>query len=380
MDISFQASQWLSRLVQIPSVTPVQAGPKAGVPGEAAIAAAIGAWFAELGGEVIVDEVHPNRPNTYGIWRGQSDRWVALDVHVDTVGVEQMPGPPFSGAIQDGRVWGRGAVDTKASLGVALALLEVMQTRGLAPVPNLLIGATVDEEFGASGAPAFAAWLRRQDFKIDQMLVAEPTRCIPVYGHKGVARFVLTVRGESAHSSQPELGKNAVTAAAKIILAFAAEHERLQAESDSPVLGKPNLTVTIIQGGVGINVVPDLCHISVDRRVVDGENAADVIQQLYLLAQNSSPLPVDIQVLRDINAFLQPPDSPWVRELTEWSAVAPEVAPYGTNAWAYVGLPGECVVLGPGDIAQAHGPEEWVETSELGKLAQIYARWWGLEL
>ncbi len=337
----------------------------------------IAQWFRELGGEVFVDEVKPDRPNVYGIWRGQTDRWVAVDVHTDTVGVEQMTVAPFSGEIRDGRVYGRGAVDTKATLGVVLALLESLQQRRQRPQPNLLIGATVDEEFGASGAPAFAAWIRQQPFTVDQLAVAEPTECVPVHGHKGVARFELAVEGKPSHSSQPDLGKNAIVAAAHIILAFQREHERLQTVNNT-ALGKAALTVSIIHGGTGINVVPDSCTLGVDRRVVDGESASAAIDDLFQIAQAACPLPLTIHRLRQLDAFLQPPDSPWLRQLAAWSGHTPAVAPYGTNAWAYKDLPGECVVIGPGAIAQAHGADEWVAQSQLAELAHIYAQWWGI--
>src|SRR5687768_12533332 len=116
-----EIAEWLSRLVRIPSVNPLQAGPNAGEPGEARISDQVAEWFRELGGEVHREEVHPGRRNVYGIWPGKSDQWVAVDAHMDTVGVEHMTGDPFSGEIRDGRVWGRGAVDTKATLAVMLA-------------------------------------------------------------------------------------------------------------------------------------------------------------------------------------------------------------------------------------------------------------------
>jgi acetylornithine deacetylase/succinyl-diaminopimelate desuccinylase-like protein len=374
-----QLTTWLTRLVRIPSVTPEQAGPRAGVPGEARLAEAVASWFRELGAEVYVEDVLPGRPNVYGLWRGRTDRWAALDVHMDTVGVEQMPGDPFSGELRDGRVYGRGAVDTKASLGVALALLETIQRSGTAPEANLLIAATVDEESLASGAPALAAWVRRRGLALDQLVVAEPTACRPVYGHKGLIRMQFDVAGEPAHSSQPQLGKNAITAAAHLALALDAEHRRL-AEMPSPSpLGAPTLTVTLIDGGRGLNVVPDSCSLSIDRRVVSGESLDDIVAALTDLARQSTPLPVTTQLLMEIEAFLQAPDSPWLRQLAEWSGQAPAIAPYGTNAFAYGGLARECVVLGPGSIDQAHGVEEWVEVAELSKLAVIFSRWWGVD-
>jgi acetylornithine deacetylase/succinyl-diaminopimelate desuccinylase-like protein len=290
-----------------------------------------------------------------------------------------MPDDPFSGEIRAGRVWGRGAVDTKATLGIVLALLESMQSSGVKPAKNLLIGATVDEEFGATGAPAFAKWIRDQNIPIDEMIVAEPTGCIPVFGHRGVARFRCTLQGIAAHSSQPDLGKNAIQAAAKIALAYADEHARLQHPSHMPTLGVAALTVTEIHGGTGINVVPDSCTFSVDRRIVDGENAVSVIDHLVELAQVQTDLPMEVVRLRQLDAFLESPDSAWIQRLAAWSGNQPVSAPYGTNAWAYRGMPKGCAVMGPGSIDQAHGAEEWVEISELEKMANIYAKWWEID-
>jgi acetylornithine deacetylase/succinyl-diaminopimelate desuccinylase-like protein len=371
-------ASWLGRLVQIPSVAPAQAGPKAGIPGEEALSNALEGWFRELGGTVSREEVLPGRTNLYATWNGEAEGWAAVDVHMDTVGVEQMTTAPFSGEIRDGKVHGRGAVDTKATLAVVLALLEAMQERGVKPACNLLVTATVDEEVDANGAPAFAAWVRRQGLSLDQLAVAEPTRCAPVVGHKGALRLELTVLGEPAHSSQPHLGRNAVEAAAHLIVAFEAENRRLQVDPPVTAVGNPTLTVTVVHGGTGTNVVPDRCAVALDRRMVPGEKADEVEARLLAIAREACPLPFECRRLKQIDPFTQDPDSPWVRQLVEWSGMAPAVAPYGTNAWAYGGLARECVVIGPGSIDQAHGVEEWVEISELEKLAGIYARWWGL--
>jgi acetylornithine deacetylase/succinyl-diaminopimelate desuccinylase-like protein len=373
-----QIAQWLRRLVQIPSVTPEQAGPRAGAAGEKRLGDQVAEWFAQLGGEVHRHDVLPDRSNVYGIWRGRGERWAAVDVHMDTVGVEQMRDEPFDGRIEQGRVYGRGAVDTKASLAVALALLEAMQRSGQSPAFNLLIAATVDEEVGATGAPAFAQWLRARDLVLDQLVVAEPTQCTPVHGHKGVVRLIFEITGKAAHSSQPHLGKNAVVSGAHLVLAFEEENHRLRTEAPPSPLGSPFLTPTVIHGGVGINVVPDACQVSIDRRVVTGEVAADVVDDLVELAHMVSPLPLDVQTQKALDAFFQPPDTEWVQQLAAWSGQAPIVAPYGTNAWAYGDVARECVVIGPGSIDQAHGAVEWVEIAQLAQMAAIYQRWWDI--
>jgi len=373
-----QVAGWLQRLVCIPSVAPAQAGPRAGAPGEGQVAAAVAGWFRELGGEVEVEEVLPGRPSVYGIWRGRGEGWAAVDVHMDTVGVEQMTGDPFSGEIRDGRVYGRGSVDTKASLAVVLALLEAMQRQDARPRTNLLVAATIDEEVEGHGAVALAAWVRRKGLRLDQLAVAEPTGCGPVVEHRGAVRLEVRVQGEPAHSSQPHLGKNAVTAAARLIVALDAEHQRLQALPGAASGARPTLTVTVIQGGAGMNVVPDSCTFIIDRRMVPGEIGDEVAAGLEALARRECPLPFQSRVLKQFAAFSQDPEAPWVRQLVEWSGKEPAAAPYGTNALAYGGLARECVVMGPGSIDQAHGVEEWVALSELEKMACIYARWWGL--
>ena len=372
-------AEWLSRLVQIPSVAPDQAGPRSGAPGETRLAGEIAGWFREFGGEAYTQEVFPDRPNVYGLWRGRTNRWVAVDAHIDTVGVEQMTGDPFSGRIADGRVFGRGAVDTKATLAVILATLETMHQSDRTPAPNLLIAATVDEEIGARGAPVFAQWVREKGLSLDQLMVAEPTMCNPVYGHKGLSRLEFHVKGVSAHSSQPQLGQNAVVAAAHLVLALDEEQQQLLATPPATDLGTGTLTVSIIHGGHGLNVVPDACTVAIDRRVVAGEEPSDVSAALYDLAQRNCPLPITMNVLLEHHAFLQPQDTPWIRQLAEWSGAEPTIAPYGTNAWSYIGLASECVVLGPGSIDQAHSDEEWVAIAELEKLADIYSRWWGIQ-
>ena len=120
---------------------------------------------------------------------GRTDRLVVLDVHTDTVTVEHMTDPPFDGRIENGHVWGRGALDTKASLGVMLALLGSWQADGLRPEPNLLVVGSVSEEAGGLlGATRFRPWAEERGLAIDEMIVAEPTQMAPIHGHKGGAR------------------------------------------------------------------------------------------------------------------------------------------------------------------------------------------------
>jgi acetylornithine deacetylase/succinyl-diaminopimelate desuccinylase-like protein len=163
------------------------------------------------------------------------------------------------------------------------------------------------------------------------------------------------------------------------VLALDDEATRLSQQPAHTALGPARLTVSLIAGGTGINVVPDTCRVSIDRRVVAGEQPAQVTAALIALAREHCPLPITVDVLSEVDAFLQSPDTAWLGQLADWSGRSPAVVPYCTNAWAYGGLAHECVVLGPGSIDQAHGEEEWVAIAELAKLARMYARWWGID-
>ena len=108
----------LGEMVRIPSVNPLHHGPRSGNAAEADMARWVADHAAALGAEVELCEVEPDRPNVYALFGGRTDRMLAVDVHIDTVGVEHMEGDPFDGRVTDGRVWGRGAVDTKATMAV----------------------------------------------------------------------------------------------------------------------------------------------------------------------------------------------------------------------------------------------------------------------
>ena len=372
---------WVSRLVQIPSVNPLHDGPRSRGAGEGKLAEALAGFFRDLGADTVeLVDVAEGRPNVYGIWEGTDDRWVVLDVHTDTVTVEHCEGDPFDGRIADGRVYGRGSVDTKASLGVMMAVLERARAEGKRPVPNLVVVGSVSEEAGGMiGARGFRKWAEARGLRPDEVIVAEPTMCAPVHGHKGAVALEVKVVGEAAHSANPHLGRNAITGAAAIVLALEAEHQRLQTLTPATEVGNGTLTVTMVKGGTGGNVVPDSCTISVGRRIVPGESNAEVAEQLCELVRRECPLPVEFPlVYLGAPAFYQSPDSAFVQKLADWAGTVPEVASYGTNALRYSGFADEMVVFGPGSIDNAHTAVEWVEIEQLELCAAVFTEWLGL--
>ena len=378
----------VASLVRIPSVNPLHGGPRAeavGELGESALAHHLAVRFDELGAsEVVLDEVLDTRPNVYAFFPGRTERLVVLDIHTDTVSVEHMADPPFDGRIDRGFVWGRGALDTKASMGVIVAMLHEWQRSGRRPEPTLLVVGSVSEEAGGLlGATRFRPWAEDRGLRIDQMIVAEPTELAPVHGHKGGAAIRITIHGAAAHSSLPHLGRNAIEAATPVIEAYRVEHERLQTVPATTELGTSTVSVTMIEGGTGSNVIPAECRISVGQRIVPGQVAHEVYERLIAIAEAACPLPVTCESLLPpqpdgtfgSNAFHQPADAPLIRHLAEWAGTAPAVAPFGTNALRYVGLARELAVFGPGRIDDAHQATERVAIDDLVKLAAIYTSW-----
>lgn len=383
-----QLAESVAALVRIPSVNPLHGGPKAlaaGPLGEGVLAAHVAARFGEVGAsEVVLDDVLPGRPNVYGMFPGRTDRVVVLDVHTDTVTVEHMTEPPFDGRIEDGCVWGRGALDTKASLGVILAMLAAWQDRGQLPEPTLLVVGSVGEEAGGLlGASRFRAWALERGLDISEMIVAEPTRLAPIHGHKGGTALRIEAIGRAAHSALPQLGQNAIEAMAPVIAALQSEHERLQTIPGTTELGQGTLSVTMIEGGTGGNVIPASCAIVATRRIVPGEDSTQVFHQLAGIAAEACPLPTRIEPIYppDLdgtigsNAFYQPADTALARSLADWAGTTPHVAPFGTNALRYPDFADQMVVFGPGSIDDAHQATESVAIADLVALAEVYTRW-----
>lgn len=366
----------VGELVQIPSVNPLQAGPKSGDGGEVAISAWMAERCADMGAQVTTDDILDGRQNVYARFQGDSDRVVTVDVHLDTVGVEHMTDPPFDGRIEGDRVWGRGSVDTKATLPIVLSVLEELQAEGKRPTATINVVGTVSEEMGGLiGAQGYAAWLESNGNHIDQLIVAEPTMCAPVHGHKGGCGLEVTVHGHAAHSSKPHLGTNAISAAARIIVAIDQEQARLAASTAPTAVGTGTVSINEVTGGVARNIIPPIAELYCGRRVAPGERAAEVFEQLSQLVRDAAA-PVDVAIEmangRVMDAFYQDPDGELVKTLANLAGTEADVAAYGSNALCYPDIASEVVIFGPGSIDQAHQAVEWIDIAEIERAANVY--------
>ncbi|HCJ86621.1 MAG: hypothetical protein MB55_07390 [marine actinobacterium MedAcidi-G3] len=375
MDIAERVAE----IVRIPSVNPLHAGPVSGDGAERELTDWLANHTEALGAQVIVDHVEDNRSNVYARFEGSSDRAVTIDVHLDTVGVEHMTDDPFDGRIEDGRVYGRGSVDTKATFAVVLQVLEELKAAGKRPIPTVNLVGTVSEEGGGLlGAARYRDWLLERGQRIEQIVVAEPTMCAPVHGHKGGIGLDVTVHGHAAHSSKPHLGANALSGAARVVVAIDDEQERLEALEATTPVGKGTVSVTELAGGLARNIIPDECTLYVGRRTAPGEDIDQVRAALCHLIENSAaPLTTTIESLYGDGSpgFYQDPSCSLVTVLAQLADTSPTTAEYGSNALKYGEVADQLVVFGPGSIDQAHQAVEWVDIGQLNRAVDVYRSW-----
>jgi succinyl-diaminopimelate desuccinylase len=368
----------LRALVAIPSVNPSMDRQSAG---EGAVGDFVVEWANSEGFAVSLQEVQPGRNNVVVDLGLKELPTLALVTHLDTVPFGTLTDRARAIAAEDGRVYGRGACDAKGSLAAMLTALRVLRERRAELRVNVQVAAMVDEEHTFQGV---LEYIRR--FTADSQplaaIVGEPTRLDVVVAHKGVLRFRLETVGRAAHSSRPEEGINAIDQMT-IVLAMLRAAFAAEPPTPHPLVGGATFTVTQIEGGIAPNVVPERCSVVVDRRLLPGETAASALvwvdAQLDALRASDPNLRIrrhDPFVADD--ALYTAPDAPLVKaalaarsgQLGPAQAIGVPFGTDGSKLAVRAAIP--TIVLGPGDIAQAHTADEWIEVDQLVQATHIY--------
>jgi acetylornithine deacetylase/succinyl-diaminopimelate desuccinylase family protein len=362
----------LADLVRINSVNSSYEGG----PGEGEIAAYVRRFFEQRGIETWEQEVFPGRPNVLARLPGlDSNRRIVLEAHTDTVSVKGMTIPPFDPVIRDGKMYGRGACDTKAGLATMMHALASLKEDGITPPCEVLLAAAVDEEFSYRGVVRLCEGL-----KADAAIVAEPTELRAVIATKGVLRCRIVVHGRSAHSSKPHLGVNAITHMARVIAAIEADNERM-AGVQHPLVGCGTCNVGVITGGVQVNFVPDRCAIEIDRRLLPGERASDAVAHYRQLLQSLNGITAEVEepLLLVDEALDTPADAAVVQTATQVLSdmglnAEPCGVPFGCDAskLSRAGIPS--IVFGPGSIDRAHTADEYIELDQVERAFEFQRR------
>ena len=377
----------LSQLIRIPSVNPMGGDVQQDICYEHRLSDWLTHYFESIGAAHERIEVHSGRDNVLARYQaGPARPTILLDAHQDTVPVTGMS-QPFDPQIRDGRVRGRGACDVKGSMAAMLHALGRLINDQPTDAANVVLSCSCDEEAGMGGVLQLVKYWEQHNSKSqllhskpDACIVAEPTDLNVVRSHLGVMRFRVWTTGQACHASQPDQGKNAIYAMTPVIGLLAEEAEQLATRSQGrSSCGRATLNVGIIKGGSSVNIVPDECVVEVDRRLVPGEDPAQIWTQIN---HQISKLPaarcdqpwLAAPALSDTdNGALADEFIAAVRSAGICDSEQIEVT-YCTNGSTIAAAGVPTVVFGPGSIAEAHTAQESIEIKQLDLAADAYYR------
>jgi len=367
-------TETLQRLVQINSTNPTLDAANAG---EGEIAAALAELVAELGMEVAVDEVVSGRSNVVGILRGSGGgRSLMLNGHTDTVGVEGMD-EPFSGAIRDGKLYGRGSQDMKGSLAAMLGAAKAIRDAQIELNGDLLLAFVIDEETLSEGTADLV-----KNYVTDAAIVTEPTDLTITRAHRGFVWFEVETFGRAAHGSRYAEGIDANMHMGRFLAQLDLLEKELRARPPHPLCGPPSLHASLIQGGSEISTYAAHCKLNLERRTVPGETVASTVAELQAiidrLAAEDKTFNATVNATFSREPFEIEKDSAIVQLLEEkvTKRLGRKPAHTGQTFWTDAALTAgagiETVLIGPTGYG-LHSAEEWVEVASVIDLAHILA-------
>jgi succinyl-diaminopimelate desuccinylase len=361
----------LCELVAMPSVNPAFLGSGDANGGERRVADFLAAKAKRVGLDAEFKKALPQRSNLLirMVPTNKMRQRILLAPHLDTVN-----GTPsqFIPRRQHNRLYGRGACDTKGSVAAMISALCEIAKQGPRPATTeISFAGLVDEENGQAGSRALAA----SGFKADLAIVGEPTQLQVVTAHKGSLWLRFETRGKSAHGARPELGRNAVHEMARIVNLLETDYAASLRPRQHPLLGQPTVSVGVINGGTQPNIVPDHCSILVDRRTLPGETERGVLREIFkMLKQYGLRAECADNKLAPCLPLETNPELPLVAQLLKQLR---QRRPAGVDYFSDAGVLAErgipSVVFGPGNIAQAHTNDEWVDLADLERAKEMLA-------
>ncbi|OWU85700.1 acetylornithine deacetylase [Oceanicola sp. 22II-s10i] len=307
--------------------------------------------------------------------------------HTDVVPVADQPwtSDPFRMEEREGLLYGRGTCDMKGFIAACLARLDDMAEA--AQSRPIHFAFTHDEEVGCLGARSLAGVLRDREARPSLAIIGEPTDMAPIEGHKGCCEYTVTFTGSEGHGSAPERGVNAVEYAARYVARLL---ELRQALIDRAPAGSrfdpPHSTINVgaLKGGHAHNVIAGHAVLDWEMRPVVPADMDFVKADLAALVRDGL-LPemqrvfpgagIATEVIGEV-AGLIPMDSNAARDLIQrlTGANGAGVVPFGTEAGLFQEIGMEVVICGPGSIAQAHRPDEFVSLDQLGQCLDLLGR------
>jgi len=315
-----------------------------------------------------LDEHGIEKINLLALTAGVSEIELALVGHTDTVPYDPNWSEATNLTERDGKLYGRGACDTKGFIAAALTALETVK-----PQKPLALIFTADEEIGLRGAKQLA---EQKPLRVRYSVVGEPTSLKPIRAGKGYSLAEVIVKGREAHSAYPALGASAVFRAGRLINRLESIAEQLKNEQH-PAFDPPYTTLNIglIHGGSAKNVLAGECRFTLEWRPIPTQNS-DHLLNLFTAAiveetQKDPDFQCEVDASRQDTGFETAPDSPLIKLLEKASGNESGTVAFGTEAAQMMALGSESVVIGPGDIREAHRTGEFVPVDELERCAEV---------
>jgi acetylornithine deacetylase len=303
--------------------------------------------------------------------RDDGEITLALVGHTDTVPFD----PAWTDALKltekDGKLYGRGACDTKGFIAAALAAVEATELSKLSRPLALVF--TADEEVGCFGAKRLA---EAKPFRVRHAVVGEPTSLRPMRAGKGYCLADVVVRGREGHSAYPHLGASAIMRAARLVTRIEQLAEDLKLETHA-AFDPPQTTINVgvIRGGTAKNIIAGECRFTLEWRPVPGQSpervAEAVRREAEALRASDEDFVCEVNVLRLDGGMETRADAPLVRALEELSGHEAGTVSFGTEAPQMAEMGADAVVFGPGDIGVAHRTGEFVPVAELRRASEI---------
>ena len=315
-----------------------------------------------------VDEHGVEKINLIALTAETDEVELALVGHTDTVPYDPHWAEATNLTERDGKLYGRGSCDTKGFIAAALTAVEdVKITKPLALI------FTADEEIGLRGAKQLA---QAKPLRVRYSIVGEPTSLKPIRAGKGYSLAEAIVKGREAHSAYPALGASAVFRAARLINRLESIAEQLKQDQydafDPPFT---TLNIGLINGGSAKNVLAGECRFTLEWRPIPiqpSEHVLELFKKAIEAEQQIDPgFECEVDANRQDTGFETSPDSPLIKLLENASGIKSGTVAFGTEAAQMMALGSEPVVIGPGDIREAHRTGEFVPVDELERCAEV---------
>lgn len=302
---------------------------------------------------------------------GTLDVELALVGHTDTVPYDPNWTEATTLKERDGKLYGRGSCDTKGFIAAALTAVETIDRSQLRKPLALIF--TADEEIGLIGAKELA---QLKPINPRFSIVGEPTSLKPIRAGKGYSLAEVVVKGREAHSAYPALGASAIFRAARLVTRLELIADELKQELH-PAFDPPftTLNIGLIRGGSAKNVLAGECRFTLEWRPIPTQPSSHVLNLVKAAIadeqRNDPDFECDCQATRADFGFETPPDSPLISLMEETTGIESGTVAFGTEGAQMTVLGSEPVVIGPGDIREAHRTGEFVPIDELERCCQV---------